>query len=77
MTRKEIAKLFKRFLITFACLLPIFIGIGLLLNGKIQNWIMVFIFVTVGGLTLALEEYIHRKNMLDRQQKKEQMENKK
>lgn len=74
MTRKDIANLYKRFFITFACLLPIFIVLGILLGDKIQSWILIVIYVTIGGGVLALEEFIHHKKYMERQAKKEQME---
>lgn len=76
MTRKEIAQVFKRFLITFLCMLPIFIGLGLLLAGKISDVVMIVIFVVVGGFGFAMEEYIHFKRYAKRQELKEKEGNK-
>ena len=72
MTRKDITKLFKRFLITFICMSPIFIGIGFLLVNKVTNFVMVTIFVVTGGAGLAIEEFIHFKRV----QKREELKNK-
>ena len=71
MTRKEISQIFKRFLITFACMLPIFIGLGFLLSGKVSDAVMIVIFVVVGGLGFAIEEYIHFKRYQKRQELRE------
>ena len=72
MTRKEIAKLFIRFLITFACMIPLFIGRGFLLSGKVSDFVMTTIFVVLGGAGVAVEEFIHFKRV----QKREELKNK-
>lgn len=72
MTRKDIAKMFKRFFITFACMLPIFILLGYLLNGRVSNFVMIVIFVVVGGAGYALEELISYNAYQKREQKKEE-----
>ena len=72
MTRKEITKLFQRFLITFACTLPFLIGLGFLLSGKVSDFVMVVIFVVVAGGVLAVEEWIHYKRRQKRQMLREQ-----
>ncbi len=74
MTRKEIANLFKRFLITFVCMLPLFIGLGFLLSGKISDVVMIIIFVVLGGAGVAVEEYIHFKRVQKREQMKKERE---
>ena len=61
MTRKDATKLFIRFLIVFACVLPVLIVIGLLLTDKISDFVMVIIFVVIAGGVLAIEELIHFK----------------
>ena len=61
MTRKDATKLFIRFLIVFACVLPVLIVIGLLLTDKISDFVMVTIFVVIAGGVLAIEELIHFK----------------
>ena len=77
MTRRDITKLFKRFFMTFFCCVPIFLGIGFLLNGKIQPWIMTAIFVVIGGGVLAIEEYVHYKRVQKREQIKQDLQNQK
>ena len=71
MTRKEVTGIFKRFLITFACLAPVLIGLGFLLNGKVSDIVMVVIFVVVAGLGIAIEELVHFKLYQRRQILKE------
>ena len=74
MTRKEIANLFIRFLITFACMSPLFVALGFLLNGKVTDFVMITIFVVLAGAGTAVEEYIHFKKVEKRKQlKREQM----
>ena len=77
MLKKDVLGLFKRFLITFCCCLPLFFVIGFLLVGKISDVVMVIIFVTIGGLIFALEEYIHFKNYQKRQNAKNSLKEKK
>ena len=72
MTRKEITKLFQRFLITFACTLPFLIGLGFLLYQKVSDFVMVVIFVVIAGGVLAVEEWIHYKRRQKRQMLREQ-----
>lgn len=73
MTVKDVAKLFKRFFITFLCCVPVFLGIGFLLDGKIQPWIMTFIFVVIGGGAFALEEFLHNRRVQKREKQKESL----
>ena len=61
MTRKDISKLFIRFLITFACCLPFLIFIGYLLTDKVSDFVMVMVFVAISGVVIAFEELIHFK----------------
>lgn len=75
MTRKDIAKLFIRLLITFVCMLPILGLIGYLLYQKISDIVMIIIFVVIGGAVFALEELIHYKRYQKRQELKEQIQN--
>ena len=77
MTKKELTSLFKRFLITFVCCLPLFFVIGFLLQGKISDVVMVVIFVTLGGLVFALEEYISYIRRKKREQLKQDLKNNK
>ena len=74
MTRKDVSGIFKRFLITFACMLPILIGLGFLLNGKISDLVMIVIFVVVAGAGIAIEELIHFKLYEKRQRLKKERE---
>ena len=74
MTRKDVSGIFKRFLITFACMLPILIGLGFLLNGKISDAVMIVIFVVVAGAGIAIEELIHFKLYQKRQRLKKERE---
>ena len=67
MTKKEITKLFQRFLITFLCTLPFLIGLGFLLYQKVSDFVMVTIFVVFAGGVLAVEEWIHFKRWKKRQ----------
>ena len=72
MTRKEITKLFVRFLITFAFSLVILIPLGLLLENKMSDFVMVVMFVVIAGGIFALEEYLHFKAYQKRQRLKEE-----
>ena len=69
MNRKDVSKLFKRFLITFACSLPLLILVGIFIEGKVSDFVMVTIFVVLAGIVLALEELLYRKFASKRQQK--------
>lgn len=62
MTIKEYVHVFKRFIITFLLCLPIFILIGVLLQGKIHNGIMIAMFVVIGGIAFAVEELWYSKH---------------
>lgn len=72
MTRKEVTKLFKRFLITFLCSLPFLIGLGFLLYEKVSDFVMITIFVVLAGLIFGVEELIHFTAFKKRQLLKEQ-----
>lgn len=72
MTRKEVTGIFKRFLITFACMLPALIGLGFLIRGKISDVVMIVIFVVIAGAGIAIEELIHFKLYQKRQKLKEE-----
>ena len=72
MNRKDVTNLFVRFLVTFACCLPVLIPLGFLLSGKVLDIVMIIIFVLVAGIVFALEEYIHLKIVLRRNQQKKQ-----
>ena len=61
MTRKDVTKLFARFLVVFAVCIPIFVLIGSLLDGKIDAVIEVIVFVVIGGVAFFLEEFLHVK----------------
>ena len=76
MTRKDIASLFKRFFITFFCCVPIFLVIGYFLEKKIQDWILTFIFIVIGGSIFALEELIHFKRRQKREFLKQELKDK-
>ena len=71
MNRKDITQLFKRFLITFACSLPLLILVGVLLDSKVSDFVMVVVFVAVAGVIIAAEELIFRKLYLKRKQQRE------
>ena len=73
MTRKDIAGLFKRFLITFGCSLPVLLSIGFLLKGKVSDFVMIVLYVTIAGTILAIEELIHYKRKQKRELLKEQI----
>ena len=77
MTRKDIFQLIKRFLLTFLCCVPVLLLIGYLLQGKVQSWIMVTIFVVVAGGVLAIEEYIVYARRKKREKIKEDLKSKK
>ena len=72
MTRKDITGVYKRFLITFLCMLPVLIGLGFLLDGKVSDVVMIIIYVVVAGAVVAIEEYIHFKRKKRREMLKEQ-----
>ena len=72
MTRKDVAKLFIRFLITFAFMLVVLIPLGIFLENKVSDFVMIFIFVVVAGGGFAIEEYIHFKSYAKRQRLKEE-----
>ncbi|MGN1212721.1 MAG: hypothetical protein ACI4TZ_01645 [Christensenellales bacterium] len=76
MTRKDIASLFKRFFITFFCCVPIFLVIGYFLEKKMQDWILTFIFIVIGGSVFALEELIHFKRRQKRELLKQELKDK-
>lgn len=73
MTRKDIAKLFKRFFITFFCCVPVLLLIGFLLQDKIQDWILTVVFIVIAGGVFAIEEYIHFKLLKKREALKQQL----
>lgn len=52
-------------------MLPIFIGIGFLLQDKVSDAVMIIIFVTIGGAGIALEEYISYNRRKKREEQKE------
>ena len=72
MTRKDIAKVFIRMLITFVCMLPVFLLIGFSLYEKISDIVMIIIFLVIAGGVFALEEFIHFKIYQKRQKLKEE-----
>ena len=74
MTRKDVAKLFKRFLILFACMLPLFILVGYLLYNRVSDIVMIIIFVVLAGAGFALEELVHYKLYQKRKALKEEKE---
>lgn len=76
MTRKDIASLFKRFFITFFCCVPIFLVIGYFLEKKMQDWILTFIFIVIGGSIFAFEELIHFKRRQKRELLKQELKDK-
>ena len=69
MNRKDVSKLFKRFLITFACSLPLLILVGILIDGKVSDFVMVTVFVAIAGVVLGAEELLYRKYASKRQEK--------
>ena len=75
MTRKEITQLFTRFLITFACMLPVLFGIGFLLKNKVSDFVMVVIFVVVAGTAVAIEELYQKRQMLKQQNQNYKQDN--
>ena len=70
MTRKDVTKLFARFLVVFAVCSPIFVLIDSLLDGKIDAVIEVIVFVVIGGVVLFLEEFLHVKALKKRIEQK-------
>lgn len=76
MSKKEIAGVFKRFLLTFLCLLPILIGLGFLLNGKVSDIVMIIIFVVLAGAGVAVEELIHFSQVKKREELKQKEKDK-
>ena len=72
MTRKEITKLFQRFLITTLILLPFLILLGFLLANKVNDFVMIVMFVVIIGGVFALEELIHYKRYQKREKLKEE-----
>ncbi len=61
MSRKDIVKLIKRFLITFLCTVPVFVGLDYLLGNAVKDWLKIFMFVVIGGGVFFLEELIRFK----------------
>ena len=80
MSKKEVTKLFKRFLITFLCSLPFLIVIGFLLYEKVSDAVMIVIFVVLAGVIFAFEELIfiraYRKRQLLKQKALDESEKK-
>lgn len=72
MTRKDISKLFKRFLITFLCSLPVLIALGFLLTNKVSDFVMIVIFVVIAGGAFAVEELVHFKLYQKRERLKQE-----
>ena len=71
MTIKDFTHIFKRFLITALITLPILLGVGFLLKGKVHNGLMIFIFVVIMGIAYGLEElwYSHHKKVMEERRK--------
>ena len=74
MSRKDIIKLFLRFLITFACSVPLLLLIGYFISGKVHDVVEVIIYVAVAGAVLALEEFIRFKLKQRREKLKKENE---
>ena len=62
MTVKEYLHIFKRFFISFLICLPILIGTGFLLKGKVSNPLMIFIFILILTIGFLLEEILYAKH---------------
>lgn len=74
MNKKEYGDLIKRFLLTFLCCIPIFVGLNILMKGKVDNFIIILINVVIGGIVFFLEELTHNKILESRKKRKEQFE---
>lgn len=72
MTKKEIAKLFKRFFITFLLCLPIFAIIGVFAGDKIGSAWSIVLYVLIGAIAFVLEEIWYKGFKQRQQQKREQ-----
>ena len=57
MTRKDMARLFLRFLVIFAMCCPVFIAIGIGLGDNNNGVLETTIYIVLGGLAVAIEEY--------------------
>ena len=75
MNKKDIAKIFKRFFITFLICLPIFILIGVFLTDKIGNVWTVVLFILIGAIAFVLEEIWHKAYQKKQEQKRENARN--
>ncbi len=71
MDRKLLTGMYKRFFITFACLLPLLIYLGILLGGHVTNFVRIAIFTLIGGTAFLIEEIINSKLQERRQKKRE------
>lgn len=72
MNKKEITKTALRYLITFLCVAPFLIGLGLLLENKISDFVMIVMFAVLAGGVIVIEEIIHSKLYQRRQRIKEE-----
>ena len=71
MNKKEITKTALRYLITFLCTAPFLVGLGLLLENKIADIVMIIMFAVIAGGVIVIEELIHSKLYQRRQKIKE------
>ena len=77
MTKKEIYQLMKRFLISFACCVPLFLFVGVMWGQYFSQAVLVIIFTVFAGLVFALEELYHYKKMEKQKEIKKNRQGKK
>lgn len=72
MNKKEITKTALRYLITFLCVAPFLIWLGLTLEKKVSDFVMIIMFAVLAGGAILIEELIHAKLYNRRKRIKEQ-----
>ena len=72
MNKREITKTALRYLITFLCVAPFLIWLGLTLEKKVSDFVMIIMFAVMAGGIIVLEEVIYSKLYKRRQRIKEE-----
>ena len=75
MTKKDFYQVIKRFLITFACCVPLFVFVGVEWGQYFSQTVMVIMFTVFAGGVFALEE-LHNANKLEKQKQIKENKNK-